>query len=443
MEQKVPKQFTLTNVNYSIPDKLTKEIKPENLSNLNIYVTEKDYFLVKFENIFTDYIIDFTNKKDVFNWTHSRESYMKFWQCQLNFVIWCSTTGCGISRYHLLDDKLPNLIKSVIRFHVYFTARTLLSKMSIPLPGDDAFNPKNNPINMSKFDEICREYNVKSTDDFRFLLGPSHGMGVMYANLGSRKNMPVRVQYGDEDLYFRDHDYTSKYFGSGVNVNHLTNPLAKNGWNHFILNNSQGLTKPGIQSLNDSIRNYVILILGSQVESRSQIVGNSGKKFDAQKLFLTLFESSINQSKSIMISEDISRFQDYVTKARIHLNYVIGPDLYLISDNLVMNLNSHGYNNQLIVGKKNQHFGVNKINEMLIPRVPLMQGSKPISRPLLTKHSLGDFVTVKQKNTKHSLGDEVTVKQKNTSTSDETHENTKLALYFLSSLVLGLVLYFK
>lgn len=430
----IPQQFKYTKVNYSTPamhfnEKLSKHIDPETITNFNIYVTEKDYFFAKFQNIITDYIISFTDKNDVFNWEHSRQSYMKFWQCQLNFVIWCSTTACGISRYHLFEKSLPNLVKSVIRFHVYFTIRKLLSKMAVPLPGDDAFNPKNNPINLSKFDEICREYNVKSNHDFRFLLGLSHGMGVMYANLGSHKNMPVRAQYGNYGLVFKDQDYTSPYFGDNVNVDHLVNNLARNGWNFFILNNSQGLTKPGIQSLNDSIRNYVILILGCQVETRSQIVGNSGKRFDAQKLFLTLFNSSVNQSKTTRISDDISRFQDYVTKAKIHLNYVIGPNLYLISDNLVMNLNSHGYNNQLIVGKQSQLFGINPVNQTIIPRVPLMDGSKPKVQLLGTK----------KVNHKKSL----TLSKPSLKAADDSHGNVKLALFLLSSFGFGLAYYFK
>jgi hypothetical protein len=228
---------------------------------------------------------------------------------------------------------------------------------------------------------------------------------------------------------FKEQDYTSPYFGDNVNVDHLVNNLARNGWNFFILNNSQGLTKPGIQSLNDSIRNYVILILGCQVETRSQIVGNSGKRFDAQKLFLTLFNSSVNQSKTTRISDDISRFQDYITKAKIHLNYVIGPNLYLISDNLVMNLNSHGYNNQLIVGKQSQLFGINPVNQTIIPRVPLMDGSKPKVQLLSTKKI----------NHKKSL----TLSKPSVKATDDSHGNVKLALFLLSSFGFGLAYYFK
>ena len=79
MTNKFPKQLLL-DLNYTPvkPDFKSKEEMPILLSSLDIYVTEDDYFLAKFPNILTDYIIDFTSKKDVYNWTHSTESYIKF-----------------------------------------------------------------------------------------------------------------------------------------------------------------------------------------------------------------------------------------------------------------------------------------------------------------------------------------------------------------------------
>ena len=427
MKANIPQQFILNpNFQASKPDFKSKEEVP-NLYSLKIYVTEDDYFLANFPNIFTDYIINFSNKKDVFNWTHSTESYMRFWQCQLNFAIWCSTAACGISMFHLFGTQLPNLVKSVMRFHVYFTVRKLLSFMEIPLPGDSAFYPKNNNINISKFHDLCRKYNIQN-QDFRFSYGFSHGMGLMYADLDKHKNKLVRAQYGNYGLVFKEKPYHSPYFGDNTNVDHLTNPFAKNGWKYFIPKNSNGLSKSGIQSLNDSIRNYVILILSSQVETRSKIIGISGKRFDSQKEFLTLFESTINQSKDTMLSDTITRFQNYITKAKIHLNYVIGPDLYLISDSLVMNLNISGYSNNLLVAKPGQTFGVNSVNENKLPSAPLMAGGPSKIKRLTAKETQALKPKIKlQRNT-----------NQNTS-----HENVKLSLFLLSSVFFGLIMYFK
>ena len=367
------------------------------LSTFKIYVTENDSFLVKFQDIFNndDYIIDFTTDADDKRWEMLP---IKFWQCQVNFAVSCASNFSGISQYHMFDESLPNLVRSVMKFHFYFTVRKILSYLECPLPGDEAFRQNNNNINLRKFDDIKRQYNHKQILKFDFRM----------------------------------------WYGMKFNKKHRTySPRAENGFCYFIPKTSTGLLKEGLSNINDSIRNYVILILASQVESRSQIIGNSGKKFDAQKLFLTLFESSINQSKSTMISDDISRFQDYVTKAKIHLNYVLGPDLYLISDNLVMNLNSHGYNNQLIVGKKNQHFGVNQINQSIIPRVPLMQGSKPKIQLIQSKI---------QQHPQSKIQSNIHLPQKLEQKKDSkeiTHSNVKIALFFLTSLIGGVILYFK
>ncbi len=377
------------------------------LSTFKIYVTENDSFLVKFQDIFNndDYIIDFTTDADDKRW----EMFpIKFWQCQVNFAVSCASNFSGISQYHMFDESLPNLVRSVMKFHFYFTIRKILSYLECPLPGDDAFRQNNNHINLRKFDDVKRQYNVPPNFDFRM------------------------------------------WFGMKFNKKHRTySPRAENGFCYFIPKTSTGLLKEGLSNINDSIRNYVILILASQVESRSQLIGKSGKIFDARTMFLTLFETSINQSKSTMISDDISRFQDYVTKAKIHLNYVLGPQLYLISDNLSMNLNSHGYNNQLIVGRNNQHFGVNQINQTIIPRVPLMQGSKPKIQLIQAtqtegsnKATEGSNKAIKDSTQAIKVSNNV-IKDWKVTDKQHTHSNVKIALFFLTSFVGGVILYAK
>ena len=46
---------------------------------------------------------------------------------QLNFAVWCATTGCGISREAL--DKVPEQIKSFLMFHIYIKVRRILFEM--------------------------------------------------------------------------------------------------------------------------------------------------------------------------------------------------------------------------------------------------------------------------------------------------------------------------
>jgi len=412
--------------NLPLPDFGGDRLDSSLFTKPKIYVTENDYFSVNFEDIFDNnyYIINFTCKNDVNNWNTNP---MKFYQCQLNFAVACSTVFCGISKFHLLGD-LPELVKSVIRFHIYFTVRKILSYIECPLPRNGAFMPKNNPINFEKLDEIKRRYNVPNSYDFRCLIGKSNGMGKVYIDSRNIQNYSIESNYGESGLVFWDNP------PNHINhVNHIYNEEAKNGYSFFIPKNVFGLTKNGISSLNDSIRNYVILILGSQVETRSPIIGNLAQGFDAQKQFMGLFLSSVNRSKSNLTSDEITRFQEYVSKARVHLNYVLGPNLYLISNNLVLDLSGKpGFSNKLVVANRSQHFGVNEINSDQLTKTPLMAGKPNVTRLLSVS-------PIKSVFTKHAS----TTITPPPNSNLNNHENIKLTLFFLTTLVGGVIFYFK
>ena len=85
---------------------------------------------------------------------------MNYWPQQLNFAVWCATTGCSISSRLLFEDenfsripktdgelRLPKQVRSFLWFHVYFTVRRILHELgiiqnSVALPGDDAFDQR-------------------------------------------------------------------------------------------------------------------------------------------------------------------------------------------------------------------------------------------------------------------------------------------------------------
>ena len=83
-------------------------------------------------------------------------------QRQLNFAIWCATTGCGISiNDHLtLCPKLSPLAVSFYRFHVYFKTRKILNEMKCSLPVDDVWNVFENLIDMKAYEQMCNEFGV-------------------------------------------------------------------------------------------------------------------------------------------------------------------------------------------------------------------------------------------------------------------------------------------
>ena len=113
----------------------------EALINQKIYVTPEQYFNCKFRDIFTHSQLTHISGKETHN--SGKESHkwlsrpeISYWNQQLNFAIFCSTTVSGISNRLLFEDKmsdgndlkdselhLPNQIRSFLRFHVNHTVR--------------------------------------------------------------------------------------------------------------------------------------------------------------------------------------------------------------------------------------------------------------------------------------------------------------------------------
>ena len=131
----------------------------EKLSKLQIFATPTDSFSVPVRDIFTNTVIKHTSSKESHEWLNRPN--MRYWPQQLNFAVWCATTGCGVSLRLLLEEKiggidvtdhelkLPPEIRAILWFHVYFTIRRILFQMggiqsSIALPGDPPFNEKDN-----------------------------------------------------------------------------------------------------------------------------------------------------------------------------------------------------------------------------------------------------------------------------------------------------------
>ena len=58
--------------------------------------------------------------------------------------------------------------------------------------------------------------------------------------------------------------------------------INKNLFSRWIINKSDGITKPGIEKLSESVRDYACLILTSQTSTRSQIIGIGASELNAQ-----------------------------------------------------------------------------------------------------------------------------------------------------------------
>ena len=154
---------------------------------VKIYVTPTDYFTTKFREIFAKTQIKFTTAKYARKWLAKPD--MSFWPQQLNFTLWCATTGCGVSREMLFSNsrlKLSEQVRTFYQFHVYYTTRKILHEMGgiqskNALPDDPAFNQQDNPYDVASYKRICAEFGIDPSTDFRFTHGQNHGLG--YVNI--------------------------------------------------------------------------------------------------------------------------------------------------------------------------------------------------------------------------------------------------------------------
>ena len=134
-------------------------ISAKDLYIQNITVAEHeshyDSLQVKFPNVFTNYQPGAVRVEDqrFKDWDQYKFTLC---QSQLNFMVFCASSACGVSVEHL-NAKEP---RSIYRFLVYYHIRRILKIMEIPLPYENSFNQYNNPYNHEKFKKICKEYGV-------------------------------------------------------------------------------------------------------------------------------------------------------------------------------------------------------------------------------------------------------------------------------------------
>ena len=88
------------------------------------------------------------------SWTNWNKAPLKLWQTQLNFVVCCASSACGVSFEHL-NYKKHSMVKAVYRFHMYYHVRGILKRLQVPLPHRASFNAADNPYTNKEFFKIC------------------------------------------------------------------------------------------------------------------------------------------------------------------------------------------------------------------------------------------------------------------------------------------------
>ena len=246
----------------------------------------------------------FQSARSAYNWLHDP---MKLSGIQLNFAFHCATSALGISVKHLISEN--PLVRAIYRFHVYYHVRRILRRMLAPLPNEKNFDKYNN--------NYSEEQALKLADEY-----------------GTSRNFHI---YKDH-YYFFEQSHASPF--------------------KWIMPDSYGFTKSGIEKISESIRAYTYLVLTSQVAARHAILGNGAEAIVAQRLFHDNLEDVIN--KTVSLQDDISRYQDSLKYARSRLNYSVGKNLYMLpSDMLLKPLNQvmEGYNDKIVINSSGHNLG--------------------------------------------------------------------------------------
>ena len=121
----------------------------KDLYKQTIVVSDRDTFPVRFPNIFVDYPLGQMSVGDKLR-TNWNKAPMRLWQTQLNFVVWCTLSACGVSSVYLNYKKHP-MMRAVYHFHVYYHVRRVLKTLQTPLPHETDFNAADNSYTESEF----------------------------------------------------------------------------------------------------------------------------------------------------------------------------------------------------------------------------------------------------------------------------------------------------
>ena len=356
--QPVPAIEFTENTGQSIADLFNKQLK--------IYVTPTDYFTTKFRQIFTKTQIKFTQAKYARKWLGKPD--MSFWPQQLNFALWCATTGCGVSREMLFSNsslQLSAQVRTFYQFHVYYTTRKILYEMGgiqskNALPDDPAFNQKNNPYDVASYKRICAEFGVDPSTDFRFTYGQNHGLGYVNIMYSDGPFAQKKWQYPPADL---SNPSSQRLAGDSGTTPNNTIAFIRNDqgadtqFEHFVPAQTSGLTLNGLGRINQSIMAFGYCILGSQANTRSSILGNLGTARNTQTDFLVLIEDSI---KTLNVSNGPVKYQDAIQATKVRLNLAVARGVLLLPARMIINTESIvGYNNNLRRSTDDMKLGVN------------------------------------------------------------------------------------
>ena len=213
-----------------------KDLYIQNITVLE-HDNHSDHFQVKFPNVFTNYPLGAVRVKDqrFIDWDYDK---FTLWQAQLNFVVFCASSACGVSVEHMNAKR--SMIRSIYHFYVYYQIRRILKMLEISLPYENCFNQYNNPYNHENFIHICGEYGVSN-------------------DLTKWRNQNFSM-------------WQSRAWGTGKPGMSYFN---ENSFSRWIIEKSDDLTTLGLQKVSETVRDYAYLNFTSQTSMRGPVAGHA------------------------------------------------------------------------------------------------------------------------------------------------------------------------
>ena len=155
-----------------------------------------------------------------------------------------------------------------------------------------------------------------------------------------------------------DRFYTTGY-GIFDNEVKTTKKSPSDNLTQWIIKQSKGFTRKGIEQISRSVRAYIYLVLTSQVQARSSIVGNSAPAVNAQQVFKSTCKALINEDYSIAIN--IERYQRVLGHALSKVDFSVGTGIYMLPSDLNLNIGkTKGYDNKILVSNADMKTGSNR-----------------------------------------------------------------------------------
>ena len=127
----------------------------------------------------------------------------------------------------------------------------------------------------------------------------------------------------------------------------------------WIITQSKGFKRKGIEKISRSVGAYVYLVFTSQVQASSSIVGNSAPELNAQQVFKSTFKELINKDYSITI--DTERYQEVLEHALSKVDFSVETDIYMLPSNLNLNIGkTKGYSKKNLVSNRDMKICSNR-----------------------------------------------------------------------------------